>query len=728
MIRTSPQRPVGQPAGRPSAARPKASAQPRARARASRVSAVLLGLLAACAAGPKPAPPVPSAPLFRPEAGARITGSIEVAPGDWLLPAGEGEAALVVEGLEGAVLDLGGASLRGAGLGQDLDELQGVGLLLRGCRDVVVRNGSLGGWRACIAVEASSGVVLEDLSFDGWYGMRLRSSVAAEDGADWLWPHENDAGEWQQRYGAAISMTDCVAPVVRRCRGRHGQNGLLLSSVEGGQVYDNDFSFLSGWGLGMWRAVGNTVSRNVFDYCVRGYSHGVYWRGQDSAGILMFESCTDNVVAFNSATHGGDGVFLYAGHDLTRGRARDRGEEAMGSDRNLFWGNDLRFAVANALEATFSEDLVVVQNRLSGSHQHGLWGGYCSRMVVAGNEIHDTLGGGISIEHGQECVIAENELHRNEMGVELWWDEDPDLVGGPLGEQRDTSSRDHWIGRNLFEGNDRDLVVRRTTGLVLADNEVAEGGAEVQLDGVEDADGGSVGQETLRARLQSPLGRLLSGVVQGSTLRSWDGGEPDLLTRALAAGAPAVPGTLEFRAEERGEAAGGLETIVMGEWGPWDFRSGEPRPEPVRPGGLLADTPFACTWFRWGEDTDPRGDLAAWRRLAEQPLVRAEVVALADPHGGDAAVREQVGGSRFGLVARARVRTAAGTHRLSVTSDDGVRVLVDGEVVLEDWTWHAPRREEVALELAAGEHEVLVEYFQIDGALALLVALERDGE
>jgi len=53
---------------------------------------------------------------------------------------------------------------------------------------------------------------------------------------------------------------------------------------------------------------------------------------------------------------------------------------------------------------------------------------------------------------------------------------------------------------------------------------------------------------------------------------------------------------------------------------------------------------------------------------------------------------------------------------------------VDGEVVLEDWTWHAPRREEVALELAAGEHEVLVEYFQIDGALALLVALERDGE
>ena len=68
--------------------------------------------------------------------------------------------------------------------------------------------------------------------------------------------------------------------------------------------------------------------------------------------------------------------------------------------------------------------------------------------------------------------------------------------------------------------------------------------------------------------------------------------------------------------------------------------------------------------------------------------------------------------------------TGGGAHTLTVTSDDGVRVLVDGEVVLEDWTWHAPRREEVTLELTAGVHEVVVEYFQIDGALALLVALD----
>lgn len=689
------------------------------------VAAAFAGqVLSSCAAAPEPAPAPPSVPDLVPQVGLRIESSVDVAPGTWLLPTAGDQPALVLEGLENAVVDLGGAVLRGAPAGTDLDRCDGIGVLVRGCRDVVLRNGGLGGWRACVVVEDSTGVVLEDLSFDGWYGMRLRSSIAAEDGADWLWPHENDEGQWQARYGAAISLTRCANPIVRRCRGRHGQNGLLLSRVQGGEVYDNDFSFLSGWGLALWRAVGNTVSRNVFDYCVRGYSHGVYWRGQDSAGILMFESCTDNVVAFNSATHGGDGVFLYAGHDLTQGRARDRGEEATGSDRNVFWGNDLRFAVANALEATFSEDLVVVRNRLSGSHQHGLWGGYCSRMVAADNEIHDTLGGGISIEHGQECVLADNELLRNEMGVELWWDEDPGLVGGPLGEQRDTASRDHWVGRNAFQGNDRDLVVRRTTGLVLADNEVAAGGAEPRLDDVADAGGGTAGLETLRARLQSPLGTFLSGSVQASTLRAWDGAEPELLARALASGPPVVPGTLEFRAEERGEAAGGLETIVMGEWGPWDFRSGEPRPDPILPGGLLADTTFRCSWFPWTEQTDPRGDLEAWRRLATSPAFEAEVVALASPHGGSDAARAAVGTSRFGLVARGTVATGAGAHTLTVTSDDGVRVLVDGEVVLEDWTWHAPRREEVALELTAGVHEVVVEYFQIDGALALLVALD----
>ena len=57
---------------------------------------------------------------------------------------------------------------------------------------------------------------------------------------------------------------------------------------------------------------GNVIARNACDYCIRGYSHGVYNRGQDSAGILMFEQCSRNVIADNSVTHGGDGIFGFA--------------------------------------------------------------------------------------------------------------------------------------------------------------------------------------------------------------------------------------------------------------------------------------------------------------------------------------------------------------------------------------------------------------------------------
>jgi PA14 domain-containing protein len=66
-----------------------------------------------------------------------------------------------------------------------------------------------------------------------------------------------------------------------------------------------------------------------------------------------------------------------------------------------------------------------------------------------------------------------------------------------------------------------------------------------------------------------------------------------------------------------------------------------------------------------------------------------------------------------------------GAHRLAVTSDVGVRVRVDGKVAFEDWTWHAPKRGEARIELAQGEHRIEIEYFQIDGATALAIELER---
>ena len=64
-----------------------------------------------------------------------------------------------------------------------------------------------------------------------------------------------------------------------------------------------------------------------------------------------------------------------------------------------------------------------------------------------------------------------------------------------------------------------------------------------------------------------------------------------------------------------------------------------------------------------------------------------------------------------------------GTYILTVVSDDGLRVRIDGEIVLEDWSWHPARRESRRIVLSSGSHDVDLEYFQLDGAAVLSVEL-----
>lgn len=661
----------------------------------------------------------------------RGSGLRALEPGLHILPAIFEEvdgAAIVVQGARDLVLDLSGVELRGAMAGTDLDALHGVGILLVDCERVTVRGGRLGGYKTCVAAFDCEGLVLEDLAFDGWYGMRLLSTSVAEDQADWLWPHENDDDEWIERYGAAIALTDCTNAKLSRCRGRHGQNGILLTRSDDNLLVDLDFSFLSGWGLALFRSSKNRVAHNLFDYDVRGYSHGVYWRGQDSAGILVFERSCDNVFVENSATHCGDGVFLYGGNDVVKGRAGERGEAQVGgSDRNVFQRNDFSFAVANSVEATFSSDNWVIGNRLDGSHQHGVWGGYSTRLVCLWNEILGIRGGAISIEHGVDCAIVGNRIQDSDVGLELWWDEDPDLAGGPYGRRFDTSSRGHLVRENRFEGNAKDVEITTTSDLSWRDNVFAAPGPPLSSSGVVvlGEDGAELDP---RAWIAATDGTLPSGRMRDVSLRAYPDPEPEWLVRARAYEAPRLPGT-SWRYGEPDHPRAGLETIVMGEWGPWDFRSGEPRPKSRAPGGALAETSWDACWFSWAGGgggataVDPRVDQGAWRALAEHPLHAEVVPNFTDPWARSAAARAATGTSSFGLLARTRVQVPPGPYVLRVTSDDGVRVRIDGATVLENWTWHGPTRDEARVVLDARCHEIELEYFQIDGAWALCVEL-----
>jgi len=667
-----------------------------------------------------------------------VRGDTRIQAGEYLRPApGEGgrDGVVRLEGLRDVEVDLSGVVLRGARPGTDLDALVGYGLVVRDCENVVLRGGTLAGFKACLVVERTRGLTLRGLRFEGWYGQRLRSSARAEHPGDWLFPHENDAGQWLAQHGAAISLTDSPGARIEGCTGRQGQNGILLTRSDGARIVDNDFSFLSGWGLGMYRSSAARVHHNLFDYCVRGYGHGVYWRGQDSAAILMFERCSDNVFAFNSGTHSGDGVFLFAGQDTVAGRAFERGElDAGGSDRNLWYQNDFSYAVANGIEATFSRGNRAIGNRLNGCHQHGVWGGYSRELVIADNELRGTLGPAISIEHGQENRIVANRIADNELGLELWWDEDPELVGGPFGQRRDTSSRDTWVLANEFARNGCDLALRRSERLFFHGNRFVASPSILQAAGVVQL---ATPQQTREQ------GRVLDAQPEALVALLASGGEgrpaAKLAQVSLFAAVPSPAGSevvdpallpeprqgrYDFDAPPA-HALRGLDAIVIGPFGPWDFVSGAPRPVEVPLGGELAAARWNASWFSWAQGPDPRQDLEGWRALQRTPLASSSGAVLSDPWGAEAATKQSVGAARFGLIARTRVEVAAGSYRLSVLSDDGVRVSIDGRVVLENWTHHAPTQDEARVELAAGAHELVVEYFQIDGASALLVELLR---
>lgn len=675
----------------------------------------------------------------------------------------------------GVVLEFApGSVLRGAEANEAPDTYAGVGIRVEGAEGVTLRGIRVEGFKVGVWATAANGLVMEDCRGEDLWRQRLRSTPAAEDQSDWLWPHKNDGNEWVTNYGAALCIEDSDGVTVRRCRVRRGQNGLILDCVNASRIYDNDFSFLSGWGLAMWRSSGNIISRNALDFCVRGYSHGVYNRGQDSAGILMFQWCSNNVFAENSATHSGDGFFGFGGGLGEQGQPPEdfRGR---GCNGNIIVGNDFSYAPAHGLELTFSFDNVIAHNRLVENAICGIWGGYSQRTRIVGNAIERNglpgraEGGGINIEHGAANVIRGNDFRGNTVGVALWYDADEGLVSTPWAAANHPARGSALIGENTF--SDHAVAMR-----------------------LHDAGDVNTWANTFEST--------------GEAVRQ----EGDSTVRPIE---PGAAGTVEIpSAEVLGQARPvgarphlqGREKIIMGEWGPWDHESVlvrrgagsgdrhvyelfgvrgdvyaasddpgvkvqvehdpalscrrvtiapaqgagvQPYTVILRGEGIPAEastlrgTLVAATWdvtfFPW--TIDPREDPTGWRAQAAGPrAVRTTLPALALPfaHRGPAQfIPNGAGGpaadwkDRFGTIATATLRLPKGRYRLSTLSDDGVRVTIrptgqdGGAPLIDNWTWHAPTRDSAEYDQPAdGEVTITVEHFELDGHAVLTLDIE----
>ena len=727
-----------------------------------------------------------------------IAGDVKLARGVYRVADAKGDGVLRIT-QDDTYLDLTGVTLIGADEDTSADRFAGTAVEVVGARNVTIRGGRIRGYRVAVRAREAPGLVLDGIDASGNFRQRLRSTPEREASSDWLWPHENDADEWTTRYGAGFSLTSCPRAIVKRCRVRDGQNGLLLTRCERAKVHDNDFSFNSGWGIALYRSNRCEVSHNRCDWCVRGYSHGVYHRGQDSAGILVFEQCSYNVFVRNSATHGGDGFFLYAGHETTQKTGLG------GCNGNLVFDNDFRFAVANGIEATFSSGNLFVRNDCSGS-DHGIWAGYSRDSLFFANTCDDCLTAGISVEHGQENRYLYNRIRGGRVGIHLWWDLDEAFVNGVFGRMGSTDSK-----RNLIQGNrisgvdtalklveDRETTVRwnslgaRKTILDLGPGTALAALSDNGFRGRRGAEGDVplLVFDRSGTDMQLPTSNSRQGALRGtgrfdpSTLpeetlfvapRARPPAAPTVVGRTRTTLAPDMPvGRAQMRIDEWGPVdprlpyvmptrvrAGQREArIRLGGEGPWRLGrvTGRVRVVPAEGGRLPADVvlspapadgevsaliPFRVAfelggqqevveghlldatwdvrWFEWS--TDPRKDEAAFTTLlAGDAKVRKRLPGLRFHWQGEGP--EGVRPDRFATLATTRLWLPAGRYRLRTVSDDGIRVLVDGKRVTDDWTHHAPTEHTADVTLTAGWHDIRIEHFELTGWAALSFELE----
>lgn len=681
-------------------------------------------------------------------------------------------------------IDFAGASLRGTARDADPDTYAGTAIRLEGRSGVTILGARASGYKTALVAHNCPGLTIDAGDLSDNYRQRLRSTPAAEDASDWLYPHDNDADQWATQHGAAIWIKGGNKVTIAGVRVHHGQNGIILDRVEQSRVYDNDCSFLSGWGLAMWRARGNLICRNAFDFCIRGYSHGVYNRGQDSAGILMFEQCSQNLIAENSVTHGGDGIFGFGGNEaIGKTPALAANPKRRGNNDNIIADNDLSYAAAHGLEMTFSHGNFVARNRFVENAICGIWGGYSNEFLIVENrfERNGQAGyglerGGINIEHGSNNLIAGNTFIADAVGVHLWWDNDADLLKLPGVAANDRGVSDNTIADNSFENlplalHLRDASapkdkVRNTAFVANRTTEVAKAADAEGIDVVTTGDApmyalptyelvGKTRPVGARSHLagrqnivmtewgpwdhKSPLLR----PVQTSTGRHeyqllGFGKDPKITLEPL----PGLPWSRPPRGDLHANTSPPSYTVMASESGYFPYRltiaDGDTR---ATARGVLAQSNWRVLFFTWTGTTNPPAppaDLAAWRNegsgetVKKSMLVRAPSLAFRFGHGGPSDLKlarelDEAGFPKdlFGVIAASTVPLAAGTWRVRTLSDDGIRVMIDGKAVLENWTHHGPTRDQAEFTIdKARTVDITVEYFEIGGFAVLEVEFE----
>lgn len=379
------------------------------------------------------------------------------------------KSVITIEG-SNIVVDFASSTLDGNIKKQTPDQFYGVAIIINNAKNITIKNLIVKGYKVAVLARNVQGLKIENCDFSYNYRQHLNSTQEKEDISDWLSHHHNENDEWL-RYGAAIYLRGCNNFTISNCKVTGGQNALMMMECNNGIVYNNDFSFNSGLGIGMYKSSGNKIVYNKLDFNVRGYSHGVYNRGQDSAGILVYEQSSNNFFYNNSVTHGGDGFFLWAGQ-ITM----DTGKG--GCNGNRIINNDFSYAPTNGIEVTFSSNQII-RNRIFEC-DHGIWGGYSYNTTISSNQFRNNKIA-IAIEHGQHNRIDNNIFYRDGEAIRLWSRKEQPSDWG-YAKYHDTRSVGYTIAVNSFNQNPLVYNIGGTDSLRIYNNRYSTVGRIFKMD------------------------------------------------------------------------------------------------------------------------------------------------------------------------------------------------------------------------------------------------------
>lgn len=667
------------------------------------IAAVIVS--ATLAQGP---PPIPL------RAGMVIDRSVTIRPGTYRLSStGLDRPAIVIRGRD-IVVDFTGVELIGSADSLAPDQFAGLAVLVDGGERITIRNARVRGYKVGVLARRVTGLHLTGLDVSHNWKQRLYSRVERESLVDWMSYHNNEQDEWL-RYGAGIYLSDVDGAEIDRNRAVQGQNGLLATRSKGLRIWNNEFSFLSSLGIGLYRTTDSTIMHNRIDWCVRGYSHGFYNRGQDSAGLLMYEQSSRNVVAYNSITHGGDGLFLWAGQSTM-----DTGQG--GSNDNLFYGNDFSHAPTNGIEATFSRNAFIA-NRIE-ENWHGVWGGYSFGSLIADNTFVNNQEA-IAIEHGQDNAIFTNTFTNDETVIRLWVNPQQDPNWG-YPKHRDTRSRNYTIAGNTMSGFKTDFAITATTGLSITSDPPA--GRKRPEPPARFADGIDPMIKPGERRGRQFIIVDEWGPYDWRSPKLWPAARSDESPLKLRVLGPAGAWTLQSARGGQVSAQSGAipsevtVTPAAGRIVDFEVALRDDRGTPFSYSRFFVPIDWTVRYFDFNAVPDTPAQPAAFAALIAGTPVASQTTDRLD-HLSSRAIAGGVPNNHVALVAEGVVDLPGGQYELRTISDDGVRVWVDGALAIDHWSPH-----ESAIDRATirdGRHRLRVEYYERTGFAELRVEIVK---